>query len=102
MLNHKFVSEMFSPGGLCTQGTLKSLIEKIVHGSIMRLGPESLDKLFDLMIMSVKFQFFSATHTSSLLNLTLTHIKSWTLITNDPETIMKIQHIHGALMNVIS
>lgn len=93
---------MLTPGGLCTQATLKSLMEKIVHGSIMRLSQESLDKLFDLMIMSVKFQVFSATHTSSLLDMTLTHIKSWTLLTNDPETLMKIQHVQGLLINVIS
>ena len=101
MLNRKFVCEMFTPGGLSTQATLKSLMEKIVHGSIMRLGQESLDKLFDLMIMSVKLQVFSVTQASSLLTMTQTHIASWTSLTNDPETLLRIQHMQGLVTNVI-
>ena len=101
MLNRKFVGEMFTAGDMWTQATLKSLMEKIVQASIMRLGQESLDKLFDLMIMSVKFQVFSATHPSSLLDLTLTHVRSWTRLIDDPETLLKIQHVQGLLISVM-
>ena len=34
----------------------KQIFEKIAHSSIMRLNKNSMDKLFDLMIMAFKYQ----------------------------------------------
>lgn len=101
MLNRQFIADMFRPGGqLSPPSSMKALLEKVVHASIMRLGQESLDKLFDLMFMAVKFQLFSAPVPSQLLFITLVHVESWTLMTQDPEIIFLIQNVQNLLINV--
>ena len=35
---------------------MRTMFEKLAHASIMRLSTESMNKLYDLMIMAVKHQ----------------------------------------------
>ena len=43
---------------------LKTMFDKLAHASIMRLNSNSMDKLYDLMTMAVKYQV-TKTKTSS-------------------------------------
>lgn len=100
MLNRQFIGDMFRPGQLSPPSAMKALLEKIVHSSIMRLGQDSLDKLFDLVFMAVKFQLFSAPDPTHLLDITQVHVESWKLMTNNPEIILQIQNAQNLLIDV--
>lgn len=100
LANRPFITDMFSRSvGLDSQLTVKSLLEKIVHSSIMRLGSSSIDKLYELIFMSVKYQMFTATEPQQLFDITLAHIESWSLMTDDPEILLQIQHAQSLLIS---
>lgn len=100
MLKRQYLNDIFRSGRLYAQPALKDLIEDIVHSSIMRLGHESLQKLYDLMVMSVKFQILSTCDAPSLLAITATHIESWSSLTADPELLLQVQHAKNLLTTV--
>jgi hypothetical protein len=100
MLNRQFLSGIFRPERLNSTSTLKNLMENIVHSSIMRLAQDSLDKLYDLMAMSIKFQFMSAPDAQSLLSITINHVDSWMQLSEDPEILLQIQYSKDLLMTV--
>ena len=66
----------------------------------MRLGQDSLDKLYDLMAMSIKFQFMSAPDAQSLFAITINHVDSWMQLTEDPEIMLQIQYSKDLLITV--
>lgn len=100
MLNRQYLNKIFRPGRLNSRSTMKVLMEDIVHASIMRLGQESLDKLYELVTMSVKFQLFTAPDAKSILNSTVIHVESWAQLTENPETILQIQLAKSLLITV--
>lgn len=101
MLKRQYLNGIFRPGRISPPLVMKDLIESIVHSSIMRLGQDSLDKLYDLMIMAVKYQIITAYDTESLLSLTITHVESWTRLTADPEILLQIQYAKDLLITVV-
>lgn len=101
MLDRQYLNGIFRSDRLNSPSMLKSLMENIVHSSVMRLGQDSLDKLYDLMAMSVKFQFVSAPDAQSLLAITTTHVDSWMQLTEDPETMLQIQFSKDLLLTVL-
>lgn len=101
MLDRQYLNGIFRPDQLSSPSIMRALMENIVHSSVMRLGQDSLDKLYDLMAMSVKFQFVSAPDAQSLLSITITHVDSWMQLTEDPETMLKIQYSKDLLLTVI-
>lgn len=100
MLNRQFLSGVFRPERLNSTSTMKNLMENIVHSSIMRLGQDSLDKLYELMAMSIKFQFMSAPDAQSLFAITINHVDSWMQLTQDPEIMLQIQYSKDLLITV--
>lgn len=101
MLDRQYLNGIFRSDRLNSPSMLKSLMENIVHSSVMRLGQDSLDKLYDLMAMSVKFQFVSAPDAQSLLAITTNHVDSWMQLTEDPETMLQIQFSKDLLLTVL-
>ena len=95
MLNRKFVSDMFQPNPMWNASAVKSLMEKIVHASIMRLGHQSFEKLYDLMVMAFKYQLFSATCPQALMVITNKHLENLKPMTDDPEIILHIHYLQG-------
>lgn len=100
MLKRQYVSGIFRPGKLHPQSAMKDLIESIVHASIMRLGQDSLDKLYELIVMSIKYQIFSACDPQLMLSMTVNHVESWTELTTDPEIMLQIQYAKDTLLAV--
>lgn len=76
MFNHKLVSEVFKPHNTITFDILRSIFQKLAHSSIMRLNDQSMSKLFDLMIMVVKYQLYSCSKPSDLITITDNHLVS--------------------------
>ena len=57
MFNRKFIEEIFlKHQSLHNKRILRAMFDKLAHASIMRLNATSMDKLYDLMIMAVKYQ----------------------------------------------
>ncbi|CAB4068012.1 unnamed protein product [Lepeophtheirus salmonis] len=53
MFNRKFIEEIFiNHQSLYNKEILRTMFEKLVHASIMRLNENSMEKLYDLMIMA--------------------------------------------------
>lgn len=53
---------------------LRTTLESVVLSSIMKLDRSSMDKLFDLMIMMVKYQLKAATGPREVILIILNHV----------------------------
>ncbi|CAF2594731.1 unnamed protein product [Rotaria sp. Silwood2] len=76
MFNSKFVDELFRPQELYPKKSVKHIFEKLAHSSIMRLNEASMDKLYDLMTMSVKFQIMLCPCAADIIKVTYNHVNS--------------------------
>ncbi|XP_070395187.1 protein OSCP1 isoform X3 [Dermacentor albipictus] len=76
MFGGRLVDELFRPQPLYSARALRSLFEKLTHVSVMRLSPASMDKLYDLMCMVVKYQLWACSSPRDLLPLTLKHLEA--------------------------
>ncbi|CAF1292540.1 unnamed protein product [Adineta ricciae] len=76
MFNGKFIEELFRPQELYPKKAVKHIFEKVAHSSIMRLNEASMDKLYDLMTMSVKFQIMLCPCASDIMKVTYNHVNS--------------------------
>ena len=64
----------YKPQEIYSQISVKQIFEKLAHSSIMRLNKNSMDKLYDLMTMGLKFQLLSCRAPSQFLQITLNHL----------------------------
>lgn len=71
-----FLEELFKPQEVYTASSTKQIFEKLAHSSIMRLNKTSMDKLYDLMTMGVKYQLISCKSPQQYLQITLNHLDS--------------------------
>lgn len=55
MLSKKFVEELFRAQEMYSMQSTRQIFEKLAHSSIMKLNATSMNKLFDLMLMGVKY-----------------------------------------------
>jgi hypothetical protein len=53
----------------------RQIFEKLAHSSIMKLNATSMSKLFDLMLMGMKYQLISCASPDEIYNVTLTHLQ---------------------------
>ena len=73
LLNPTILPSIFDERPLTGISTLRSTLECVVLSSIMKLDKNSMNKLFDLMIMMVKYQLTAATGPREVILLTLNH-----------------------------
>lgn len=52
----------------------RQIFEKLAHSSIMKLNATSMNKLFDLMLMGLKYQALQCASPEELYHVTLTHL----------------------------
>ena len=74
MYTPMFLEELFKPQEIYTMASTKQIFDKLAHSSIMRLNKTSMDKLFDLMTMGVKYQLISCKSPHQFLQVTLNHL----------------------------
>ncbi|KAJ9577112.1 hypothetical protein L9F63_006320 [Diploptera punctata] len=74
MLNERFLVQLFKPQTVYNKAALRKLFEDLAHASIMRLDKESMDKLYDLMIMAFKYQVVMVRQPLELIHITLNHL----------------------------
>jgi hypothetical protein len=76
MFSEAFVDELFKPQAMYSLPSTKQIFEKLAHSSIMRLNSSSMDKLFDLMSMGVKYQLLCCSMPQQYLHVTLNHVQT--------------------------
>jgi hypothetical protein len=69
-----FIQELFKPQDIYTMTSTKLIFEKLAHSSIMRLNKSSMDKLYDLMFMGLKYQILSSSCPQHFIQITLNHL----------------------------
>jgi len=74
MFKNDFLDQMFNSTTIYSKNSLKNIFKKLIHSSIMRLTDDSMNKLFDLMIMAVKYQTISCANPNLLLHICLNHL----------------------------
>mmetsp|Transcript_25661 Transcript_25661/g.43035 ORF Transcript_25661/g.43035 Transcript_25661/m.43035 type:complete len:463 (-) Transcript_25661:102-1490(-) len=74
MYTPMFLEELFKPQEVYTMASTKQIFDKLAHSSIMRLNKTSMDKLFDLMTMGVKYQLLACKSPHQYLQVTLNHL----------------------------
>jgi hypothetical protein len=70
-----FLEELFKPQEIYSTVSTKQIFDKLAHSSIMRLNKTSMDKLYDLMTMGVKYQLLQAAAPIQYLQVTLRHLE---------------------------
>ncbi|CAJ0941584.1 unnamed protein product, partial [Mesorhabditis belari] len=100
MLNRKFLDELFKPQDLHSRKTMRHFFEKLAHSSIMRLNETSMDKLYDLITMTVKYQIQVSATPEQLLTITINHLDGMReLMPDDRDLIPLLDNAHAMLMS---
>lgn len=87
MFSSKFVAEVFKPAVMYSATSTRQIFERLAHSSIMRLSESSMDKLYDLMTMGLKYQLIACRHAADILEVTLNHVGAIRDCINDPAVI---------------
>ncbi|CAL2035459.1 unnamed protein product [Caenorhabditis brenneri] len=94
-LAKKTLDEVFKGHGTPSRSGLKTFFEKVAHCSIMRLNENSMMKLFDLMMMSYKFQLMKMTMPEQIMTITVNHLRALLdLVPLDKEIGAAVEHAH--------
>ncbi|KAM5320464.1 protein OSCP1 isoform 2-T2 [Glossophaga mutica] len=74
MFNKNFIEELFKPQELYSKKALRTIYDRLAHASIMRLNQASMDKLYDLMTMALKYQVLLCPRPKDVLLVTFNHL----------------------------
>jgi len=80
MVSTSFVAELFRPQEMYTSSSTRQIFSKLAHSSIMRINEPSMDKLYDLMTMGVKYQFLCCNFPQQMLQVTCNHLTAMAVI----------------------
>lgn len=101
LLNVTVLSSMFQEGQV-TVMALRPILERAALSSIMRLDASSMDKLFDLMIMMVKYQLTAVTGPKEVILLTLNHTDAMRDMVNNSTGQEYITLVHQMIVDFYS
>ncbi|KAM7099005.1 protein OSCP1 isoform 1-T1 [Molossus nigricans] len=105
MFNKNFIEELFKPQELYTKKALRTIYDRLAHASIMRLNQASMDKLYDLMTMALKYQVLLCPRPKDVLLVTFNHLDAIKgFIQDNPallnlvdETFRRLIEVYGGL-----
>ena len=103
MYSTQFINELFhSSNTHYTIASIQQIFHKLVHSSIMRLNSNSMNKLYDLICMNMKYQFIQSGH-SSLYQYCITnnHIQYMKQIVNTTATKSTLSLIDQCEMQLL-
>ncbi|GAX78582.1 hypothetical protein CEUSTIGMA_g6021.t1 [Chlamydomonas eustigma] len=98
MFDTEYAEKLFSPQEVYSLASTRKIFEKLAHSSIMRLSESSMDKLFDLMAMGVKYQLQCSQRLSQMLEVTQLHLRTITSMM----TAILDSHIVSLITNIES
>lgn len=93
-----FLEELFKPQEVYSNSSTKQIFDKLAHSSIMRLNKTSMEKLYDLMSMGVKYQLLSCTCPQQYLHVTLNHLDALVTVI-DSDSVSPL--VQGAISRAI-
>ena len=73
IFNKKFQNELYIHKKPYKHQEIKSIFERFAHSSIMRLNTTSMNKLFELMLMTLKLQIIRSRYPEEIYQITLNH-----------------------------
>ena len=73
LYNSKFQNDLYIHKKPNKHQEVKSIFETLAHSSIMRLNPTSMNKLFELMLMTLKLQILRTRYAEEIYQVTLNH-----------------------------
>lgn len=79
---------------------LRPTLESVALSSIMKLDKSSMDKLFDLMTMMVKYQLRAATGPREVILIVLNHIDGMRDMVSDVNAQKCVGMVHQMIVNV--
>lgn len=100
MLNPKILAPIFEESPMIGVAQLRPTLESVALSSIMKLDKSSMDKLFDLMIMMVKYQLKAATGPREVILIILNHIDGMRDMVSDVNAQKYVGMVHQMIVNV--
>ncbi|KAM8841368.1 protein OSCP1a isoform 2-T2 [Spinachia spinachia] len=103
MFSKDFMDELLKPQQLYSHRTLKTVLTRLAHTSIMRLSQASMDKLYELMVMAFKYQVFLCPRPKDLLLITYNHIDTIReFVQHTPVVVNQVDETHRKVIEVYS
>ncbi|XP_012713356.2 protein OSCP1 isoform X1 [Fundulus heteroclitus] len=103
MFSKSFMDELLKPQQLYSHRTMKTVLTRLAHTSIMRLNPASMDRLYELMIMAFKYQVFLCPRPKDLLLISYNHMDSIRALVRDtPAVLNQVDETHRKVIEVYS
>ncbi|CAI4230375.1 unnamed protein product [Auanema sp. JU1783] len=94
------LNDIFQPCTIPSRATLRKTFDDLAHVSCMKLTDASMDKLFDLMTMTSKFQTLSIVYPEQMLVVALNHIRGIKLIVSPNQDVAGITDVHTRLLSL--
>ncbi|XP_029976542.1 protein OSCP1a [Salarias fasciatus] len=103
LFSQSFMDELLKPQQLYSHRTMKTVLTRLAHASIMRLSPASMDRLYELMIMAFKHQVFVCPRPKDLLLVSYNHMDSMRQLVRDtPAVENRVEETHRRILEVYS
>ncbi|EFN81721.1 Protein OSCP1 [Harpegnathos saltator] len=99
LLNPKILTSIFEESPMVGIPQLRSTLECVALSSIMKLDKSSMNKLFDLMIMMVKYQLTAATGPREVILITLNHIDAMRDMVSDVNAQKCVTLVHQMIVD---
>ncbi|KAM3595879.1 uncharacterized protein V6R79_004471 [Siganus canaliculatus] len=103
MFSKHFMDELLKPQQLYSHRTMKTVLTRLAHASIMRLNPASMDRLYELMVMAFKHQVFLCPRPKDMLLISYNHIDTVReLVKDTPVVVNQVDETHRKIIEVYS
>lgn len=89
MFNKRFMEELFKPQDAYSKKAMRTVFDRLAHASIMRLNSASMDKLYDLMTMALKYQVLLSMSPRDILLITLNHMDAVRKFVDGNDSVME-------------
>jgi len=99
MYSSDFIEQLFKPQPMYTLASTRQIFDKLAHSSLMRLNKTSMDKLYDLMIMSFKHQMVHTPHVYSALHVSMLHLQAMRSIVGTEPSQASLRELLDATEN---
>ncbi|XP_061737509.1 protein OSCP1a isoform X2 [Nerophis ophidion] len=103
MFSQAFMDELLKPQQMYSHRTMKVVLTRLAHVSIMRLNPVSMEKLYELMIMAFKYQVLLCPRPKDLLLITYNHMDAIRgFVKGTPVLLNKLDQTHRRIIEIYS
>uniref|UniRef100_A0A665W766 Organic solute carrier partner 1a n=1 Tax=Echeneis naucrates TaxID=173247 RepID=A0A665W766_ECHNA len=99
MFTKAFMDELLKPQQLYSHRTMKTVLTRLAHASIVRLNAASMDRLYELMVMAFKYQVFLCPRPKDLLLISYNHLDTVReFVKNTPAVVNQVDETHRKII----